>query len=108
MIVNKMAGERMSFRKFFVNLALFCTYMALFGHGPGLSAADKSDVPEISPTQVKELLGQPKTAIIDVRRTRSWWQSGKKILSAVREDPSKVDIWAHNYTKDMTLIFYCS
>ena len=95
-------------RKFFVNLALFVAYLAVFGHGHVLSAADKSNVPEISPFQVNELLGQPKTAIIDVRRTRSWWQSGKKILSAVREDPSKVDIWAHNYTKDMTLIFYCS
>ena len=98
----------MSVQKFFVNLTLFFAYLAIFGHGPVLSAADKSNVPEISPTQVKVLLGQPKTAIIDVRRPRSWWQSGKKILSAIREDPSNVDKWAQNYAKDMTLIFYCS
>jgi len=98
----------MSVQKLFVNLALFCAYLAIFGHGPVLSADDESTVPEISPTQVKELLGQPKTAIIDVRRSRSWWQSSKKILSAVREDPSKVEQWAQNYNKDMTLIFYCN
>jgi len=98
----------MSVQKFFVNISLFFAYLAILGHGPVLSAAENSNVPEISPSQVKELLGQPKTAIIDVRRFRSWWQSGKKILSAVREDPSKVDQWAQNYTKDMTLIFYCS
>lgn len=98
----------MSVQKFFVTLTLFFAYLTIFGHATVLSAAEKSNVPEISPSQVKELLGQPKTAIIDVRRFRSWWQSDKKILSAVREDPSKVDQWAQNYTKDMTLIFYCS
>jgi hypothetical protein len=98
----------MPVRRVLMLLALFCAYPAIYGHGSVWSAADKSNVPEISPTQVKELLGQPKTVIIDVRRLRSWWQSGKKILSAVREDPSNVDKWARNYTKDMTLIFYCS
>ena len=98
----------MPVRRVLMLLALFCAYPAIYGHGPVWSAADKSNVPEISPTQVKELLGQPKTVIIDVRRLRSWWQSGKKILSAVHEDPSNVDKWARNYTKDMTLIFYCS
>jgi len=98
----------MSDQKFFVNVTLLIAYLVIFAHGPALAAADKNNVTEISAAQVKELLGQPKTAIIDVRRSRSWWQSGKKILSAVREDPSKVDKWAQNYTKDMTLIFYCS
>jgi hypothetical protein len=98
----------MSVQKFIVNFTLFIAYLVIFTHGLALAAAEKGNVPEISATRTKELLGQPKTAIIDVRRSRSWWQSGKKILSAVREDPTKVDKWAQNYTKDMTLIFYCS
>jgi hypothetical protein len=44
--------------------------------------------------------------IIDVRKYRNWWRSSKKILSAVREEPSKVDQWAQKYPKDKSLIFY--
>ena len=73
----------------------------------GFSAADKDkNVPAISVHQVKQLLNNSDTIIIDVRKYRNWWRSSKKILSAVREEPSKVDQWAQKYPKDKSLIFY--
>ena len=73
-----------------------------------LLADDTGDVSRISADQVKKLLGHPDTVIIDVRTYRNWWRSSKKIPTAIREDPSKVDQWIEKYVKDQTLIFYCS
>jgi hypothetical protein len=73
----------------------------------GFSAADNEEnVPAISVHQVKQLLNKSDTIIIDVRKYRNWWRSSQKILSAVREEPSKVDQWAQKYPKDKSLIFY--
>ena len=73
----------------------------------GFSAADnEKTVPAISVHQVKQLLNNSDTIIIDVRKYRNWWRSSKKILSAIREEPSKVDQWAQKYPKDKSLIFY--
>jgi hypothetical protein len=98
----------MLFQKYFVHSTILSACLLIIGHGPVLAAADKNNVPEISVDQVKQMIGLPKTVIIDVRRYRSWWRSSKKIATAVRENPSSVDKWAQKYTKDMTLIFYCS
>jgi len=73
----------------------------------GFSTADNDkNVPAISVHQVKMLLNNSDVIIIDVRKYRNWWRSSKKILMAVREDPSKVDQWVQKYPKDKSLIFY--
>jgi len=73
----------------------------------GFSAADnEKTVPAISVHQVKQLLNNSDTIIIDVRKYRNWWRSSKKILSAVRENPSNVGQWAQKYPKNKSLIFY--
>ena len=72
-----------------------------------VSAAENDEnVPTISVQQVQPLLNNPDVIIIDVRKYRNWWRSSKKVLSAVREDPFKVDEWAQKYPKDKSLIFY--
>jgi predicted sulfurtransferase len=101
-------GRRMFFQKHFVCSTIFFVCLLILGHRPELAAADKSTVPRISAAQVKQMIGLPQTVIIDVRRSRNWWRSSKKILTAMREDPSKVDKWAQKYAEDKTLIFYCS
>jgi len=63
-------------------------------------------VPSMSIQQVKERLNHPDVVIIDVRKSRNWLRSSKKILSAVRENPSEVDQWAQKYPKDKLLVFY--
>ena len=69
-------------------------------------AGNDENVPGISVHQVRQLLNNSDAIIIDVRKYRNWWRSSKKILSAVREDPSKVNQWAQKYPKDKSLIFY--
>ena len=84
----------------------FMQFLLIIGLTHGLNASDAKSVPRISADQVNQLLGMPETVIIDVRKPRNWWRTNKKILSAVREDPSEVDQWALKYTKDQSLIFY--
>ena len=84
-----------------------CIIFLIIISRPFVSAAENDEnVPAISVHQVKPLLNNPDVIIIDVRKYRNWWRSSKKILSAVREDPFKVDEWAQKYPKDKLLIFY--
>jgi len=78
----------------------------MFGQASWLVADDKPSVPRISADQLNQRLGAPETAVIDVRKPRNWWRTSKKISTALREDPSKVDQWALKYSKNQTLIFY--
>ena len=86
--------------------ALLTFSLLLFGHRPFLNASDLKGVSRISADEVNALLGRPQTVIIDVRKARNWWRTSKKIPTAVREDPSRVDQWARKYAKNQTLIFY--
>jgi hypothetical protein len=93
--------------KFIRQGTVACIILLLIFSCTGFSAADNDkNVPAISVYQVKMLLNNSDVIIIDVRKYRNWWRSSKKILSAVREDPSKVDQWAQKYPKDKSLIFY--
>jgi Rhodanese-like domain len=89
--------------------ALACfVFLLIFGQAIVLLAGDTREVARISVQKVQKLLGRPDTVVIDVRTYRNWWRSSKKIPTAVREDPLKVDQWIEKYVKDQTLIFYCS
>ena len=93
--------------KFFMRGTAACIIFLLIYSWTGFSAADNNkNVPAISVHQAKQLLNNSDVIIIDVRQYRNWWRSSKKILSAVREDPSKVDQWAKKYPKENSLIFY--
>ena len=85
---------------------IFFQILLILGHAAQLIASDAKSVTRLSADQVNQLLGKPETVIIDVRKSRSWWRTSKKILTAVREDPSRVDQWAPKYAKTQTLIFY--
>jgi len=74
-----------------------------------LSAAVLADdVPRITGEALKGMLGNPNVIIIDVRANADWLGSNLKIKGAVREDAKKVNSWMEKYTKDKTLVFYCS
>jgi hypothetical protein len=65
------------------------------------------DVPRISAKQCHKLRGEvPPPVIIDVRLTPQFKESLDKLPGAVREDPDKVQSWAHKYKKDQTIILY--
>ncbi len=96
----------MILHKYLLYAISFLQILLILGHAPRLNASDTTSIPRISADQVNRLLGKPDTVIIDVRKPRNWWRTSKKILTAVREEPSKVDQWAGKYAKDHTLIFY--
>ena len=103
---RKFRDKAMYSRKCFLYVAILPLFLVISGYTPLIIAGDSTPVSTMPVERVKQLLGKPDTVIIDVRKPRSWWRSSKKILSAVREEPSNVDQWASKYTKDQTLIFY--
>ena len=70
------------------------------------AAAD--EVPRMTKEQLKALLDDPDVVILDVRTSRDWKGSEKKIKGAIRENPKAVASWAHKYSKDKTLVLYCA
>jgi len=104
---NQLDKSKLNKDKFFWRGTVAGIIFLLILSGTIFSAADNDkNVPGISVDQVKQLLNNSDVIIIDVRKYRNWWRSSKKILSAVREDPSKAHRWAQKYPKDKSLIFY--
>jgi len=107
MIIDQLEKSNLNKNKFTRRGTVACIIYLLIFSSAGFSAADNDkNVPAISVHQVNQLLNNSDVIIIDVRKYRNWWRSSKKILSAVREDPSKVDQWAKKYPKENSLIFY--
>jgi hypothetical protein len=98
----------MAFQKYIGSVMACAVFLLILGQAMVLLAGDTRDVSRISVHQAKGLLGRPDTVVVDVRTYRNWWRSSKKIPTAVREDPAKVDQWIEKYLKNQTLIFYCS
>ncbi len=71
-------------------------------------AASSEDVPRITQKELKARLGDSNLVVIDVRANADWAGSNLKIKGAIREDPRKVNSWMDKYSKDKTLVFYCS
>ena len=64
-------------------------------------------IPRITKEELKSTLGNPEVVVLDVRIGDEWKKSDKKIMGAVREDPEKdFKVWAVNYPKDKTIVFY--
>ena len=98
----------MILRKCIIHARACFVFLLIISQAAVPRADDTKAAPRISVHKVKKMLGDPNTVIIDVRQFRNWWRSSKKILTAVREDPTMVEKWIQKYAKDKTLIFYCS
>ena len=66
------------------------------------------DIPRMTKEELKGLMDKPDVIIIDVRANVDWLGSTLKIKGAVREEPRNVNSWVDKYSKDKTLVFYCS
>jgi hypothetical protein len=71
-----------------------------------VSAATAAGIDWISKDELKDILDDPDTTVIDVRQGKDWESSDAKIKGAERENPSYVEEWAHKYAKDSLLVFY--
>lgn len=68
-----------------------------------------TEVRIITTEELKALLDDPDTIIIDVRQEEGWQQSDRKIKGAVHEDPMKEEgSWAGKYPKDKNIVLYCA
>jgi hypothetical protein len=67
-----------------------------------------SNVQTISKADLRKTLDDPGVIIIDVRVERAWKESDGKIKGAVWENPDDVEAWTGKYSKDKTLVLYCS
>lgn len=65
-------------------------------------------IPVITKDDLKGMLDDPGVIIIDVRVEGAWKSSDRKIKGAMWEDPGSVDAWAGKYSKDKTIVLYCS
>jgi rhodanese-related sulfurtransferase len=64
--------------------------------------------PKITKEELLEKLNEPEVVVIDVRIGNEWKKSNWKIKGAMREDPEMLKSWVEKYSKDKTLVFYCS
>ena len=89
-------------------VVLTISALMIVASGMTLVLAASIEVPRISVAQTKTMLGKPDVVIIDVRTTKTWWRSPAKILGAVRQELGSVEQWEGKFSKDRTLIFYCT
>lgn len=66
------------------------------------------DVPKITKEELKAMLGDPTVVILDVRASRDWNRTDRRIKGAARENPRLFESWADKYAKDNTLVLYCA
>jgi predicted sulfurtransferase len=66
------------------------------------------EVPRMTKEKLKTMLDDPDVVILDVRTSRDWKGSEKKIKGAIRENPKRFESWARKYSKEKTLVLYCA
>ena len=64
------------------------------------------DAPRIDPAELKEMLGKPDVAIVDVRVEAA--SAATRIPGSVMEDSAEYAEWAKKYSTDKTIVLYCS
>lgn len=72
---------------------------------PELSA---EDVPRMDKDELKALIDNPDVVILDARTSSDWNQSENKIKGAHRLDKSNAESVETMYSKEKTIVVYCS
>jgi hypothetical protein len=84
------------------------TFLCLIGIGLAAARAGAADVPRMTKEELLALLGRPDMVVVDVRTERQWGGSKYKIRGAVWEDPYTAASWAARYSKEKTVVLYCT
>lgn len=72
------------------------------------SFAAGEEVPRMAKENLKGILDDPNVVVLDVRRSKDWNRSERKIKGAIRENPKLFESWAQKYSSDKTLVLYCA
>ena len=83
------------------------SFFLVFGGSSSFAGHNTSEVKRITGEEMKTLLGDPDTIIIDVRHENEWERSDQKIKGAVHENSLTEEAsWAGKYPKDKNIILY--
>ncbi len=82
--------------------------LILFVVGMLATFAESAEVPRMPKDELKAMLGDPGLVLLDVRFGNDWTGNSSKIKGAIREDPGSPKSWAEKYSKDKTIVLYCS
>lgn len=93
-----MAGRAARTARAILAASMFLPFLAV----PALPA----DAPRISPSDLKEMLGKPGVAIVDVRVEAA--TASTRIPGSVFRNPAEYAEWSKQYPRDMTIVLYCS
>lgn len=91
------------FKKLLAISACACVFSLLAGVSPVFPGEKR-----VSTQELRDMLGNPDLVIIDVRDELNWSKSGSKIQGANHENPEDVQSWAGKYSKDKSIVLYCS
>ena len=87
-----------------LTLGLSVATMGLFA----MAAMAGDDAPRMTKEELKAILSDPDLIILDVRTSKDWESSERKIAGAVREEPREFRSWANKYSTEKTLVLYCA
>lgn len=83
--------------------------VGLFLFMPGSVRAGQASAPlSITIDELRSLMENPATVILDVRQTGDWKNSVNKIKGAVRQDPRHFETWVSHYAHSSTIVLYCA
>ncbi len=71
-------------------------------------AMAQNDGGRMTKEELKARLGDPALVVVDVRTSRDWDRSERKIKGAVRVEPHDAGALPDTYGKDKTLVLYCA
>jgi predicted sulfurtransferase len=80
--------------------------LAIVGMFTQIAVAE--EVPRMTKEELKTMLDDSDVIILDVRASRDWKGSGRKMKGSIRENPKRFESWAHKYSKDKTVVLYCA
>lgn len=84
---------------------LMLTIMVLM---PTTAVWATSEVPKMEVEELQAMLGSPAVIVLDARSTGAWKKSTQKIQGAIRAASDDYQQWKGLYSKNATIILYCS
>lgn len=67
-----------------------------------------SQVPKMEAEELHAMLGSPGVIVLDARSTGAWKESAEKIQGAIRAASEDYQQWKGQYSKNATIVLYCS
>jgi len=71
-------------------------------------AGEFAEVKRITTEELRQVLDDPSTIVLDARTVKDWRKSDVMIKGAQRVDPHDVSSWVSKYPRDGRMVAYCA